>query len=317
LVDREHRRRRTELGAHVSDGGTVREGHLTDARSVELDKLSDHTVATQHVGNREHDIGGGDAGRDVARQSETDHPRDQHRDGLTQHGRFRFDSTDTPTEDAETVDHRRVGVGSDTGVGESEGVSVDVAGVDNLGQVFNVHLVNDSRPGRNHLEVLEGHLTPAQKLVTLAVSLVFDFDVSLQGILATEEIRNHRVVDDEFRGGKRIDFFRVSAEFSHCLAHRGQVDDARHTREVLHDHPCWSELDFRVGFRGGVPITERANLFSGDVFAVFCPQQVFEQDLEAEGQTLVARYGIQSKNRVVTSSNGQGGLRTERIDAHD
>ena len=134
---------------------------MTDARSVELDKLPDHTVAAQHVGDREHDVGGGNARRDVARESETDDARDQHRDGLTQHGRFRFDSTDTPTENAETVDHRRVGVGSHAGVGESEGVSVDVAGVDNFGEILDVDLVNDSRPGRNHLEVLEGHLPPA------------------------------------------------------------------------------------------------------------------------------------------------------------
>ena len=72
VVDREHRGGRAELGAHVADGGAVRERHRGDALAVELDELADDAVLAQHLGDREHDVGRGDAGRDRAGELEAD-----------------------------------------------------------------------------------------------------------------------------------------------------------------------------------------------------------------------------------------------------
>jgi len=38
-------------------------------------------------------------------------------DGLAEHARLRFDPADTPSDDAEAIDHRRVRIGADEGVG--------------------------------------------------------------------------------------------------------------------------------------------------------------------------------------------------------
>ena len=117
VVDREHGGGRAELGAHVADGGAVRERDLGDAGAVELDELADHAVLAQHLRDGEHDVGGGDAGRDGAGQLEADDLRDEHRDGLAEHGRLGLDAADAPAEHAEAVDHGGVRVGADAGVG--------------------------------------------------------------------------------------------------------------------------------------------------------------------------------------------------------
>ena len=104
-------------------------------------------------------------------------------------------------------------------------------------------------PGGHHLEVVEGALAPAQELVALAVALVLDVDVALEGVGAAEDVDDHRVVDHHLGGRQRVDLVGVAAEVADRLAHGGQVDDAGHAGEVLHDHPGRGELDLdaRVG----------------------------------------------------------------------
>ena len=92
-------------------------GTARDALAVELDELADDAVLAQHLGDREHDVGGGGAGRDRAGQLEADDARDEHRDRLAEHGRLGLDAADAPAEHAEAVDHRGVRVGADAGVG--------------------------------------------------------------------------------------------------------------------------------------------------------------------------------------------------------
>ena len=51
---------------------------------------------------------------------ETDNGGDQHRERLAEHGRFRFNAADAPSEDAEAVDHGGVGIGADKRIGECD-----------------------------------------------------------------------------------------------------------------------------------------------------------------------------------------------------
>ena len=59
LVDREDRDGGAELRAHVADRRAVGQRQRRDARAVELDELADHAVLAQHLGDREHQVGGG------------------------------------------------------------------------------------------------------------------------------------------------------------------------------------------------------------------------------------------------------------------
>ena len=54
-------------------------------------------------------------------------------------------SADTPTNDAQTIDHRRMRIGPDQRVGEINVVTLKNA----LCQVLEINLVNDADAGRN------------------------------------------------------------------------------------------------------------------------------------------------------------------------
>ena len=200
---------------------------------------------------------------------------------LAEHRRLGLDAADAPADHADAVDHRGVGVGADAGVGVRRELPVDLAGEHDAGEVLDVDLVDDAGAGRHDLEVLEGALAPAQELVALAVALVLDLDVALEGLRRTEHVGDHRVVDHQLGRRERVDLRRVAAEVGHRLAHGGQVDDAGDAGEVLHDHARRRELDLLVRVGVGVPAGQRADVLLGDVGAVLGAQQVLQQDLEA------------------------------------
>jgi len=82
----------------------------------------------------------------------------------------------------------------------------------------------------------------------------------------------------------------VATELGDCLTHRGEVDDARDTGEVLHDHAGRRELDLGVGLGTGIPAGKGADVAGGDVGTVLGPQEVLEENLEAERQLRAALH---------------------------
>ncbi len=105
------------FGGHVADGGAIGEGQFGDAGAVELDELADHAELAQGLGDGEDEVGGGGAFAELAGELVADDLRDEHGDGLAEHGGFGFDAAHAPAENAEAVDHGGVGVGADEGVG--------------------------------------------------------------------------------------------------------------------------------------------------------------------------------------------------------
>ncbi len=311
VVDREDRAGGAELGAHVADGRAVGQRHGRDAVAVELDELADHAVLTQHLRDRQYDVGGGRAGRYRAGQLEADDLRDQHADRLAEHRGLGLDAADAPAEHAQSVDHRGVRVGTDAGVG----VRLAVADHHGPGQVLDVHLVHDAGARRDDLELVERRLAPAQELVPLLVAPVLQLDVALEGVLAAEDVDDDRVVDDQLGRRQRVDLGRVAPELGDRLAHGGQVDHTRHAGEVLHDHPRRGELDLGVGCRVRVPVAELADVLGGDVRAVLGAQQVLEQHLERVRQRLSALDTRQPEDLVRRSVDLECTLGTEAVDA--
>jgi hypothetical protein len=123
VVDREEAAGRAVLRRHVSERCAVRECEPCEARPEVLDELSDNTGAPQHLRYGQDEVGRGRAFGQLAAQTEADDLRNEHRDCLAEHRRLGLDSTDAPAEDAEPVDHRRVGVRSDERVGERGAVA--------------------------------------------------------------------------------------------------------------------------------------------------------------------------------------------------
>ena len=225
-VDREDRAGGAHLGRHVPDRRAVGERQVRQAGAVELHELADHAALAQHLGDGEHEVGGGGALGQLAGEPEADHLRNQHRYRLAEHGRLGLDAAHAPAEHAQAVDHRGVRVGAHQRVGER----LAVARLHHACQVLEVHLVADAGVGRHHLEVVEGLLAPAQERVALPVALELDLGVALEGEPLGEHVHLDRVVDHQLHRHQRVDLGGVAAEVLHGVAHGGQVDDRRHAR---------------------------------------------------------------------------------------
>ena len=309
LVDRADRAGRAVFRRHVAERGAVGQRQVLQTGAEELHELADHAVLAQHLGHGQHKVGRGRAFRQFAGETEADHLRDQHRRRLAQHRGFGLDAADTPAQHAEAVDHRGVGVGAEQGVRERPCLAIDVARHHHAREVFEVHLVHDAGGGRHHLEIIQRLLAPAQEGVTFVVALEFDLGIARQRVGLAEHIHLHRVVDHEFRGRERVDLLGVAAQRHHRIAHRGEIDHARHAGEILQHHACGQEgnLGGRLGLR--IPVQHRFDLRFRDFAAVLVAQQVFQQDLHRVGQALevvlLAQF-LEARDLVRPAADGEG-----------
>ena len=87
-------------------------------------------------------------------------------------------------------------------------------------------------------------LSPAQEHVALAIAVVLEIGVQRQRVGRAEVIDLHRVIDHELDRLQRIDLLRIAAERHDAVAHRRQIDDARHAGEVLQQDPRRHERHF-------------------------------------------------------------------------
>ena len=121
---------------------------------------------------------------------------------LAQHDGLGLDPADAPAEHAQRIHHGGVRVGADQRVGEATTPSPHLH---DRRQVLEVDLVHDAHARRDHLEVPERLLGPAQQRVALAVSLVLTLDVALIRHPRAERVDLHRVVDHQVDRHQRID----------------------------------------------------------------------------------------------------------------
>ena len=256
VVDREERCCRAELRRHVADRRSIGEREARQPRPVELDELADHAMGAEHLGDGEDEVGGGRAGRQLAVEAEADDDRQRLVERLPEHRRLGLDAADAPADDAEPVHHRGVRIGPDQGVGEEDAVALG----DDVGQELEVHLVDDAGARRDDAEVGERLLRPAEERVALAVALVLAVDVDQERGIGAELVDLHAVVDDEVDRDERVDPPRVAAHLGHRVAHRGEVDDARHAGEVLEDDPGRHERQLHLAGTRRVPGCERAHV---------------------------------------------------------
>ena len=92
------------------------------AFAEELDELADDLLLAQHLGDRQHEIGRGDAFVELALELDADDVGREEVHRLAQHAGFGLDAAHAPADDADAVDHRRVAVGADERVGVVDAV---------------------------------------------------------------------------------------------------------------------------------------------------------------------------------------------------
>src|SRR6185437_10917684 len=268
------------------------------------------------LGHGEHEIGRRGAGRELAVQLESDDVGDQHRHWLAEHRRFRFDAADAPAQHAQTVDHRRVRVGADERIGI--GLVRRVVDEDRLAEVLEVDLMTNAGAGRHDAEVLERALTPAQEDVALLVALELALGVDHEGGLAAELVDLHRVVDHEIDRLQRVDALRVAAERLERVAHRGEIDDRWNAGEILEQHAARSKGDLLLDAALGIPLGERGDVVFLDELIVLVPQQILEEDLEAERKPTGSLFGdlvdgVETVERVRLAVDGDRRAATEAV----
>ncbi len=278
LVDREDAARRAVFGRHVRNGGAIGERHRVEAGAEELDKLADDAFIAQHLRYGQNEVGCGRPFGKLAGELEADHLWNEHRHRLAEHGRLRFDAADAPAEHAQAVDHRRVRIGADQRVGVQRVRFFIVK--DDAREILQIHLVHDPGLRRHDLEVAKGALPPAQEDVAFLVALILDVRVEAERVRGAEVIDLHGVIDHEFRWLQRIDLGRIAAHALHGVAHRRQIDDARHAGEVLQKDARDRECDLLVRLRLRVPLRERGNVVGTNVEAVLGAEQILKQNLE-------------------------------------
>ena len=234
--------------------------------------------------DRQHEVGRRRPFGQTVGQAEADDLGNQHRDRLAEHRGLRFDPADAPADDAEPVDHRRVGVGADERVGIGQRLAAGLLAEDHAREVLEVDLVDDAGVGRHDLEVVERRLAPAQERVALLVARELELGVQLGGVQLAVVIDLDRVVDDQLDRLQRVDLPRIAAQPEDAVAHRGEVDDGRHAGEVLEEDAGGHERDLLRRLARDVPPGERPDVVGVDEPAVLAPEQVLQQDLQGVGQ---------------------------------
>ncbi len=148
VVDAEEAAGRAIFGRHIGKRRAVGQCQRREARAIIFDEAADHAMLAQHLRGSEHQIGCGDALGKAPGELEADDLGNEHGDRLAEHGRLGLDAAHAPAEHAQAVDHRRVAVGADAGVGigDFHAVGVD-AGPDGLGDVLEIDLMADAGAG--------------------------------------------------------------------------------------------------------------------------------------------------------------------------
>ena len=200
FIDREDATGAAVFGRHVGDGGAIGKRQVGKPVTKVFDELLHDAFLAQHLGDGEHEIGRRRTGLQLPRELEADDLRDEHGDRLAEHCRFRFDAAHAPAKHAETIDHGGMRVGADEGVGVSLQLRTVAILENHAAEELEVDLVHDARVRRNHLEIAERRLTPAQERVALAIALELDLGVLRESIGSAVVINLHRVIDDEFSG---------------------------------------------------------------------------------------------------------------------
>ncbi len=219
-------------------------------------------------------------------QAATDDDRQQLVERLSEQHGFRLDAAHTPAEDAETVDHRGVGVGPDERVGKGEGRAVLAADGDDAREELEIHLVHDAGAGRDDAKVLEGLLAPSQQEIALAIALVLARDVLGERAGGAEGVDLHRVIDHEVGRHERVDALRIAARACHRVAHRREVDDGGHAGEILEHHAGGHEGQLARFGRLRVPARQRQHVGGAGEGLVLMSEHVLEQDLHRDRQAI-------------------------------
>ena len=155
-----------------------------------------------------------------------------------------------------------------------------------LREIFQVDLMADARVRWNDAEIIERLLSPTEKSVAFNVALELDLGILMKCLRRAEVVHLDGVVDDKIAWRKGIDLFRIAAQPLHRRPHGGEIDYRRHAGKILREHSCRHKSDLFFLFGFGLPVGQRRDIVLVHMVAVFASQQVLQQYLERDRQTM-------------------------------
>ena len=272
---------RAVFGRHIRNGCAVGQADAGQPRAVELHELADHPFCAQHLGDRQRQVRGGRAVGQTAVQLEAHDLGRGHIDRLPEHNRFGLDPANPPSQHAQSVDHCGMRVRSDQAVRKRRAPLAHNA----LRQIFQVHLMDDSRGRRHHLKLLKRIGAPPQELIAFPVPFEFDLRVDTQRVVPRKPVDLDRMVDDQVGGYQRLDPPGVLSHPRQGGTQRGQVHQGWHAGEVLQYHARRHEGDLRPGGRRRIPSRQLRGIVFGYQISVQVPKRGLQQHLDGEGQS--------------------------------
>ena len=111
-------------------------------------------------------------------------------DRLSEHGGFRFDAADTPSDDAEAVNHRRMRIGADDGIGISDTFFCH----NDLREVFQVYLMHDADGRRDDVEFFKRLLSPFEEFIPLFVAFKLAAGIELKSVFGAVSVHLYGMI---------------------------------------------------------------------------------------------------------------------------
>ena len=269
LVDEEQRRGRAVFRRHVADRRAVAQRERGRTFAMEFEVGADHLRLAQEFGQRQHDVGGGDAGLRLAAEFDADDLRQPHPRGAAEHHVLRFQPADADRDHAERIHVRRMRIGADAGVGIGD-AALDA---DHRRHLLQVDLVHDPVARGDHVDVVERALGPLDEVEAVLVAAVLDRAVLGERIrVVAAAFHRQRVVDDQLHRHHRIHRGGIAALLGDRVAQAGQVDQRGLAEDVVADHarrePREVEVAAAFDQLAQVGIAHRRVGLAHDVFGV-------------------------------------------------
>ena len=204
--------------------------------------MTNYATLTEHVGASEDEISGCRVRWQISHKFKAYDFGKYHRNLLTEHDRLSLNASDTPTNDTKSIDHGRVRVSANNGIGVEDTVLLK----DYPGEPLKIHLMYDTVSRWDDSEVLEGFLTPLEEGKALFVPVEFDLFIAVLGILCPGDVNLNGVIDNKVNLTEWVDFRRITTELFHSCTHGSQIDDGRHTCKVLQENSGRLEGNLKV-----------------------------------------------------------------------
>src|SRR5260370_2145474 len=189
------------------------------------------------------------------------HFRSEEIDRLAKHTGFGFDPTDSPPDDAKSIDHRGMRIGSHQCVWITNLAFRRGSTEHAVSKVFQIYLMHDADTRRHHAKGLERLLAPLQKFVTLSITFKLIFEIELNRFRDSGKIYLDRMIDNQVDRHQWFDNFRVMTDLRHRSTHGRQINQQWHTGEILQYNPTHDERNLFLRRPLHIPPPQRHNHF--------------------------------------------------------